>query len=276
MPKSRAFDLIETGRGYGFKLLVLSGGEALYYFNDIQEIIKCSAKLGYSVWVETNAYWAGSRSLAREKVSLLKRAGVAQLVISTDLFHLPFVPLDRVIWAIQAAEEVGVGYHIDVTRSGNPGEDSKITASLRLLGVEPGYWDPIPFGRGKYLAKNLFKQYRHSEVPACDGLCLAIDPLGNCSCCCNFRVHENGSKLNLGNIYRHDFEHIIKGFQHSPYLEFVNAGGLREIPLVNGALTYTDVCDVCCRVFNDAYIMKEVDRWCTQRMRKTYERCITD
>lgn len=262
MTKQKAFELIETSRAHGFRLLVLSGGEALHYFKDMQDIIEFSARLQYTVWVETNAFWASSLTSAREKVSLLKQAGVTQLVISTDLFHIPFVPIDNIIWAIQAAEKVGVGYHIDITRSFNPGADEELLVRLKDSGIEPGYWEPIPFGRGKSLPNDLFKQYRRSEIPGCDGLCLAIDPSGNCTCCCNFLIHRCKSGLGLGNIYEQDFATIIDRFLHSPYLCFIEKGGLRDVPLGPGDTVFTGTCDVCSKAFKDVQIVQWIDQRC--------------
>jgi len=237
------------GRARGFVRLVLSGGEVLGRFDEIISLTSATAGIGYKVWIETNAFWASSPEVAMRCARALHEAGIEQLVISTDVYHLAFIPFERVAFAIAACEAQGIAYHVDVSHSDEINTDLRLLEAVRQNGVEPGYWDLQPMGRGAQLPARAFCQYDRSTMPECDGLCLAFDPTGRASCCCNFNQHSNRSPLSLGTLHDRDFDDIVSDFLGSPYLRLIASGGLRNAPVTDPSRV-AGVCEVCLGVFN--------------------------
>lgn len=56
--------------------------------------------------VETNAYWARDDGETRERLSALRACGMEMLVISADVYHQEFVPMERVERCVRVAREV--------------------------------------------------------------------------------------------------------------------------------------------------------------------------
>jgi hypothetical protein len=86
----------------------LTGGEP---FGDWPRLIEAcrrarAAGLGALDKVETNAYWAGDRAEAVERLRALDAAGMGTLGISADPYHQQYVPIERCRLLAAVAEEV--------------------------------------------------------------------------------------------------------------------------------------------------------------------------
>jgi hypothetical protein len=86
----------------------LTGGEPFLRFELLTEIVAHGARLGGGVSCVTNAYWARSPQLARERLDILRAAGLTGLGVSVSRFHQQFVPLQRVRWTLEAAASLGL------------------------------------------------------------------------------------------------------------------------------------------------------------------------
>jgi len=86
----------------------LTGGEPFLYFETIEQILRKVKKqdLGPADMIETNAFWATSEKIAREKISLLNELGISKLKISCDPFHQAYVDIQPVRILAQAAKEI--------------------------------------------------------------------------------------------------------------------------------------------------------------------------
>ena len=87
-------------------VVVFSGGESTLVGEDLNRALRtCKAHCLVSRLV-TNAYWAVSVDAALDKLRELRAAGLDELNISTDDFHLPYVSLQKVKNAFQAASQI--------------------------------------------------------------------------------------------------------------------------------------------------------------------------
>ncbi len=86
----------------------LTGGEPFLYWDNIIEILKQAnaCGLGSVDMIETNAFWATNETIAREKVTLLDKLGMAKLKISCDPFHQEYVPIERVQILANTSREI--------------------------------------------------------------------------------------------------------------------------------------------------------------------------
>lgn len=81
-------------------VVVFSGGEPTLLGEDLLDSIAYADSLGILTRIVTNAHWATSRAKAAEVLREFRDAGLAELNISTDDYHIPFVPFDNIenVW----------------------------------------------------------------------------------------------------------------------------------------------------------------------------------
>lgn len=73
--------------GDSLKVLVLTGGECFLLGNDLNLIIDYASRIGLSVRVVTNGYWAKSPEIAKEKLLELSKCGLKEVNFSTGEDH---------------------------------------------------------------------------------------------------------------------------------------------------------------------------------------------
>ncbi len=58
------------------------------------------------MYIETNAFWCTDDDLVRERLIEIKELGLIELMVSCDVFHQEFVPLERVERAARIGREI--------------------------------------------------------------------------------------------------------------------------------------------------------------------------
>lgn len=86
----------------------LAGGEPFYDFEKILAIATAAKQLGLKFFekVETNAFWAQDDDETRRKIQLLADAGMQMLMISADVYHQEYVPVERCLRAAKIARDI--------------------------------------------------------------------------------------------------------------------------------------------------------------------------
>lgn len=101
-------DAIDSLHGrFGLHVVIFAGGEPTLLGEDLLNSIAHADSLGMVTRIVTNAYWARSLDRARSKLIELREAGLSELNISADDYHLPFIPFERVENAWRAAKGLG-------------------------------------------------------------------------------------------------------------------------------------------------------------------------
>src|SRR5215470_7199012 len=90
------------------EVVVFSGGEATMLGEDLHKAIRLCKQRRPAVVVRlvTNAFWAHTPAAAETTLRALKDAGLDELNISTDDYHLPYISLQRVKHAWDAATKM--------------------------------------------------------------------------------------------------------------------------------------------------------------------------
>jgi hypothetical protein len=86
----------------------LSGGEPFLNWPLLIDVCRAAKREGLAPLekVETNAFWADSEEIVRDRARQLDEAGMETLAISADPYHQQFVPIERARLAAAAAREV--------------------------------------------------------------------------------------------------------------------------------------------------------------------------
>jgi hypothetical protein len=101
--------LDELAAAYGRTMRVhLSGGEPFRDWISLISLIRAARDAGLTPVdkLETNAFWAEDEGLTRARLELLAALGVQRLVVSTDVFHQEYVPIERVRRCVEVARRV--------------------------------------------------------------------------------------------------------------------------------------------------------------------------
>ena len=91
----------------------IGGGEPFLDFDGLLMLVKTVADAGIKVeYIETNAFWAGDRQQAENRLRGLARLGADTLCISIDPFHAEYVPVDLPLSLAEICRGVGFGYFL--------------------------------------------------------------------------------------------------------------------------------------------------------------------
>jgi MoaA/NifB/PqqE/SkfB family radical SAM enzyme len=116
-PRSRgsasARDVRETLRelkklGFRGSNIHFAGGEPFYHYRQLIECFEAAEREGMLPLgkLETNAFWCKNDELTRERLMEIRRFGIQELMVSCDVFHQEFVPMERVRRAVRIGREV--------------------------------------------------------------------------------------------------------------------------------------------------------------------------
>lgn len=94
--------------------ITLSGGECFLRYDDILQIVRRVRENGMQVKCVTNAYWAINLKVALKKLRPLVQVGLNVIEVSTDDYHIEYVPMTRVANALEAAYILGIETHLTV------------------------------------------------------------------------------------------------------------------------------------------------------------------
>lgn len=258
-----ALEQIEkAARGGSVHTLHLNGGEPFLERQLLRDISHKARDLGLNLAITTSAHWATSPERARKVLDDLPI--LTQLMISTDRYHLPYVELDRVALAAEAAVERDVVTQVAIcTKTGKEDEFvERVRAALGLellKQVELIIFPLDPVGRAQAIPEAHWREVVE-ELPA--GRCYQLNrPVllhdGSVSACCNTGVtHRDGADnpLKLGNCYQHGIDELLSGVGDDYYIQAIRAGGpkfLAELAIEQGVTLSTrrfrqdDICQLC-------------------------------
>lgn len=166
----RLVDQLSRYRGY-IRSIHLAGGEPFLRFDLLREAVQLLTRASLPLaYVETNAYWATSERVARQKLSALKEAGLRGILVSVSPFHLEQIPFERTALAIRVAEEIfgswGVYlftpgfYHqfrmLNVRGTLPLEEYTKLVGEQQLARRVSTEYQFVPNGRGAFQLSHMF------------------------------------------------------------------------------------------------------------------------
>jgi len=149
--------------------LHLTGGEPFIKFELLMKAVEIASQLKIpSTFVETNCYWAVDDETTREKLQLLKNAGLKGILISVNPYCLEYVPFERVERTIRISRRIfaenamvyQLSYYLMFKRLGVKGR-LKLEDYLKMLGkgdlVEKV--EVLLMGRAAYRLKDMYPKY---------------------------------------------------------------------------------------------------------------------
>jgi MoaA/NifB/PqqE/SkfB family radical SAM enzyme len=103
----RGLDRLAASAGKSMRIH-LAGGEPFGDWVQLASIVRAARDAGLTRLekIETNAFWAVGDGLTRARLELLDALGMDMLVISADVYHQEFVPIERVQRCVEIARDV--------------------------------------------------------------------------------------------------------------------------------------------------------------------------
>ena len=123
------------------RVVIFAGGEPTLLKGELLEAISHCDSLGILTRLVTNASWAVSAVRTKEMLHSLREAGLSELNISADDYHLPYVPFENVSRAWHASKRMGF---VSVVIANCAGPRSTVTPAFimkRLDEILPTRYD---------------------------------------------------------------------------------------------------------------------------------------
>jgi hypothetical protein len=242
----------------GFKWVLWTGGEVFIYYDEILDLTKYGKSLGLKFSIDTNAYWAISKTVAHEKLKPLKDAGVIHIDVSCDAFHMKYIPVDRVINAVESAQELGISSRVCFTYSGNQAEDNMILNKIKEEKLPYADSELAKVGFAKKLPESAFGCIDITKVGDCGELGPLVLPDGNVIGCCNPTVQKE-SPIFIGSG-KDNLEKNLEKFLKSSCIMYLNTFGFKTLyEFLSGDSSfsqfknkrYSHCCEFCEDIFSD-------------------------
>jgi hypothetical protein len=265
------------------RVVIFAGGEPTLLGDELLNTIAHCDSLHIITRMVTNAYWAKTRERAREMLVKLREAGLAELNISCDDYHLPYIPFERVENAWHASKGLGF-WAVIIANCHGPGSQitpdflmARLGEDLPLRYDDDGYQVPVgaPTADGTYYGlSNAQVQllgrgndeidpgvlvYRGGEgEERLTGGCRwalrspALSPNNHLLACCGMEVEHN-EVLDFGSIDEYKAGALVERADDMVLLNAVALLGpkflkdfVRErVPEIPWRQRYATVCEIC-------------------------------
>jgi organic radical activating enzyme len=218
----------EYREGY-VKILSLTGGEPFYNLDKLKKISSFAGRRGLLISVTTNAFWAETYEKAFETLRLFPEIKI--ITMSTDAYHLDFIPLERLSNAILAAEDNDTLYNLNVCTVCK--EDTTYRDIMSYLEKVVSNHSinttiTIPNGRAnKMVNRSLYKMEKDPpQIPCLSCSCPVITPTGKVLACCGaIQAIESANPLILGSLRDDSLSNILDEAELNPILHIIRLWG---------------------------------------------------
>jgi organic radical activating enzyme len=211
------------------KMLSLTGGEPFYDLNKLKKIVSFAGGRGLLISVTTNAFWAKTYEKALETLRLFPE--IKTITMSTDAYHLDFIPLERLSNAISAAKDSDILYNLNVcTVSKEDKTYQDIMSYLEEVVSDHSINTTItiPNGRAKKLAnRSLYTMEKNPpQIPCISCSSPIITPTGEVLACCGvIQAIKSENPLILGSLRNTNISNIFDKAEINPILHIIRIWG---------------------------------------------------
>ncbi|GAA3275770.1 radical SAM protein [Dactylosporangium vinaceum] len=274
-----AKELLRVGAQFGKNFLDLGGGEIMLFPDEVYELARTAADLGYYVSINTNGFWGRTPERARAVVEELQQAGVGAIFPSASAYHLAYVSIDRLKHIRQACRDLGMVYELNWVRSHRPETDAFIQTEMELDSetIFPNSLTTAGNDAGTIEAlKLVYGSSVPDDIADCGSLQLGVNPHGHVIGTCSMTNRNEkfaGTPLFIGNFHDTPFDELLRAERDSAVLQFIYRNPhpalhkrLLEDPSLGryyqdtfGARRYYSVVDYYIDVFRDERVMAGLD-----------------
>jgi Radical SAM superfamily/4Fe-4S single cluster domain len=257
---------IDDGEALQFHL---TGGEPFLNFPLLLEVVAHGSSLKAGVSCVTNAYWAKTAEVAKEKLAALKDAGLTSLAVSVSRFHERYVPRRNARLALEAARDLKLLTELKGAIIMSDLDQGGLLAIWKreLDADEVNITPVIPYLReGSTLPDSEF--YRRPGLPKlkCPGAITCVEADGAVMSCCG-QSPQTGF-LAIGDVRQDSLATLHERFVGSPKQRILREMG--PIAFANQAIaaglkgllrdSYAGPCDLCVHIGTEPELRRVADQ----------------
>jgi MoaA/NifB/PqqE/SkfB family radical SAM enzyme len=223
--------------------IIITGGEPFYKPEKLKIFSNfCSAnKLDLAVM--TSGYWAFNYDNALEIIN--EYSGIKNYCISTDKYHIKYVPIDYIKNAYLAAKSLDKKVSIKITGETNNSLKKKtyLNGIFQFIEDEKDliFQNLMPIGRAKENCKNEFTYKNEPPHIACTSSIIFIKEDGEVEPCCGpLPLLKTKHHMEFGSILRDDIPTIFRNIKTNWLFNFIRLWGFRDLI---GYLRNSDLAD---------------------------------
>jgi hypothetical protein len=224
--------IADIGATPGIEAVGLSGGEVFVVKNLFDFAVDGLKRLGLPFTFVTNASWARSEAIARDRLS--RYTTTLGMGLSADSFHQEFIPIGRVVNAARAAEALGIPYVVRATLRATEGRRD-VERNLMEAGLPDA--DKIAYAPVMYIGQARkridpadFPDENPPGVPCLSLRTPFIFPNGDVYACCGEAANIEGDhSLFLGNLNETRLADLVTKYGTDPTLTALYTEGPRAM-----------------------------------------------
>ena len=217
---------IQDAAKHGIRRLCFTGGESLLHEEDVLDFIKYGKSLGMGSTIVTNGFWGNDPNEAKDLLDEFKTAGLDELQVSTDRFHLEYIPLSQIETIIKESKDIGLNIVILISRIKDDMIAENIKKELKKQDVEISEQSVVPEGRGVSLLGQLpldswtIDELNSTPCNRSINLNVSYDNRVQICCCLPPDISPE-SPLILGNLMEEDLDTIIRRAEKNLLADFL-------------------------------------------------------
>ena len=251
--------------------ITVTGGEPLLYPAEIIELILAARDQGLKVRLGTGGSWELQHEDSQQVFRALAEVGLHQLILSWDIYHEEFYPLEKAVECARNAAEAGLKVKVAMCTPAHC-EGLHHQKSFEAIPVKVQRYGLVRTGRAKGLPHGHFRRY--SELP--DESCAPVYPLVDCegrlfACCGPFYAGPRSHLLTLGSTGKNSAAEMLTEAAEDPLLQFLytyGPGGLCFLLRKSGweslhvrRRSYTHKCELCLDLTGSREVVTALRSW---------------
>jgi organic radical activating enzyme len=271
---AKILSCIEEAVKLGMVSIELTGGEPLLRPHELLGVMERARGYGIKIFLTTNGFWARTPDLARRRLSELRQHGLSSIVLSTDRFHQEFIPISRIVNALEACRELDIPASVIVCYLEHDSSLLETVATLHRHTSRIYLQAVAPSGRAIGLRREQMARLPFSRVAApCHGATPTVAPDGRVALCCAPPTYmpidvARVSPLILGWIDQEPLSRIVLRAQEDPFIQLLVREGvgavLARIEELHPGLFqprpegYFGSCDLCMQVLGSEPLLSRI------------------
>ena len=242
-----------------FKVISFTGGEVTLFFERLKNAISYAKDKGFITRVVTNGWWGYSFDNAMRIAKELASAGLDEINISFDDFHMKFYNklggISAFLNAVRASYVAGLRIAVSVTKVNNSKIDANYVKSL----LEKEGIDNIEIIEDFItLTGRAREKFKSSELPrrnipnnvGCPyvGDSIMILPDGRVTVCCGHIINVENAKwlVSVGNIKNETLTELISKIRRNVLFWYIYLKGPQTLARkFDTKLEFNSLCEAC-------------------------------
>ena len=220
IPVARLHTLIDEAAAISsFRMVGFTGGECFLLGKHLDALVARASGYGLRTRVVSNGYWAVNAAAARRRIETLRAAGLAEVHLSTGMFHARFVPVERVLHAARASAEAGLVTTVWIEEcEGSTFDGAFVRGALDdlvrerrvFVGTQP--WIENAEGRGEARLEHdpSLSRFLDEKKSGCPSILdvISVTPDQTLVACCGFTM-ESIPELHLGSVAERTLAEVL-------------------------------------------------------------------